>query len=369
MSDRINVTKTHLPSLEKYQGMLEEIWSSGQLTNYGQYCKELTKQLTERLGVKHLLLVSNGTIAIQLAIKALDLRGEIITTPFSYVATVSSIVWEGCEPVFVDINKTDFCIDAEKIEAAITPKTTAILATHVYGNPCAVEQIKEIAERNNLKVIYDAAHAFGVELDGDSLLNHGDISTLSFHATKVFHTGEGGALVTNDDQRAHRLKYLGNFGHNGTEAFFGLGVNAKVSEFHAAMGLCMLPEMPQVIENRKLAVELYNEAFNDSSEMYCMNVNSNVGHNYSYYPVVFNSEQALLEVQAALNKQNIFPRRYFYPSLNKLPYLKEYKEMPIAEDISKRILCLPLSSEISETEVKRICNIIENVLTSNSKLI
>jgi dTDP-4-amino-4,6-dideoxygalactose transaminase len=365
MSDRINVTKTHLPSLEKYQGMVEEIWRSGQLTNYGQYSKKLESELRVHLGVKHLILVSNGTIALQLAIKALDLKGEIITTPFSYVATVSTIVWEGCKPVFVDIDPADFCIDVNKIEEAITPHTTAILATHVYGNPCAVGQIKEIAERNNLKVIYDAAHAFDVKLDGDSVLNHGDISTLSFHATKVFHTGEGGAVITNDDELAHRLKYLGNFGHNGTEAFFGLGVNAKVSEFHAAMGLCMLPEMPQVIENRKLAVELYDEAFNDLSEVYGMHINSNVSHNYSYYPVVFNSEQVLLEVQAVLNKENVFPRRYFYPSLNKLPYLKEYKEMPIAEGISTRILCLPLSSEISETKVKWICNIIENVLTKN----
>ena len=365
MSERINVTKTHLPSLEKYQGMIEEIWNSGQLTNYGQYSKKLEKELREHLGVRHLVLVSNGTIALQLAIKALGLRGEIITTPFSYVATVSTIVWEGCKPVFVDIDPTDFCIDVTKIEQAITPNTTAILATHVYGNPCAVEQIKEIAERNSLKVIYDAAHAFDVKLGGTSVLNHGDVSTLSFHATKVFHSAEGGAVITNDDELAHRLTYLGNFGHNGTEAFFGLGVNAKMSEFHAAMGLCILPEMPQVIENRKNAVELYDKAFNDLSEVYNMHVNSNVSHNYSYYPLVFNSEQVLLEIQAALNKENVFPRRYFYPSLNNLPYLKEHQEMPIAEDISKRILCLPLSSEISETEVNRICDIIENVLTSN----
>jgi dTDP-4-amino-4,6-dideoxygalactose transaminase len=365
MSDRINVTKTHLPSLDKYQEMVAELWKTGQLTNHGKYCSELENKLRDRLGVKHLQLVSNGTVALQLAIKALDLKGEVITTPFSYVATVSSLIWEGCEPVFVDIKSEDYCIDPRKIEESITENTSAILATHVYGNPCDVKLIKQIADKHGLFVIYDAAHAFDVELDGTSILNFGDISTLSFHATKVFHTGEGGAVITNDDELAHRLKYLGNFGHNGTEAFFGLGVNAKVSEFHAAMGLCMLPEMPQVIENRKLAVELYDEAFNDLSEVYGMHINSNVSHNYSYYPVVFNSEQVLLEVQAVLNKENVFPRRYFYPSLNKLPYLKEHKEMPIAEGISTRILCLPLSSEISETKVKWICNIIENVLTKN----
>lgn len=194
--------------------MVQEIWDSGQLTNYGQFCERLENKLRDRLGVKHLILVSNGTIALQLAIKALDLKGEIITTPFSYVATVSSLVWEGCKPVFVDIRKSDFCLDPEKIEAAITPQTTAILATHVYGFPCLVDRIKDIADRHNLKVIYDAAHAFDIELAGTSLLNHGDISTLSFHATKVFHTGEGGAVVTNNEDLAHRLRFLGNFGHN-----------------------------------------------------------------------------------------------------------------------------------------------------------
>ncbi len=357
MAERMNVTKTHLPSLEEYQEMVAELWKSGQLTNYGRYCAELENKLRERLGVKHLILVSNGTIAIQMAIKALELKGEIITTPFSYVATVSSIVWEGCKPVFVDINEQDFCLDAEKIEAAITPQTTAILATHVYGNPCNVARIKEIADKHNLKVIYDAAHAFDIELDGSSLLGHGDISTLSFHATKVFHTAEGGAVVTNNDELAHKLAYLGNFGHHGQEDFYGLGVNAKISEFHSAMGLCVLPHMEKIIDNRKNAVQEYDAALKGLQGLYSPSISDGVKHNYSYYPVVFNTEEALLKVQEGLNAKHIFPRRYFFPSLNTLPYV-EYSSMPIAESISKRILCLPLSSDTSTEDTNRITSII-----------
>lgn len=358
MNERINVTKTHLPPLEDYQLLLKEIWDSGQLTNYGEKSRLLQEKLRERLGVKHLLLVNNGTIALQLAIKALNLKGEVITTPFSYVATVSSIVWEGCQPVFVDINEVDFCIDATKIEAAITENTTAILATHVYGNPCAVHDIKEIADKHGLKVIYDAAHAFDVKLNGESVLNHGDISTLSFHATKVFHTGEGGAVVTNDDELAHKLWYLGNFGHNGPEAFYGLGVNAKISEIHAALGLCVIPQMPRIIENRKNAVRFYESHFAGSDALYRIPINPDVESNYAYYPVVFPSEEIMLKVRDALNAHEIYPRRYFYPSLNHLPYLKQETNMPIADSVSTRVLCLPLSSETTDTDVERIAGLI-----------
>jgi dTDP-4-amino-4,6-dideoxygalactose transaminase len=362
MSNRINVTKTHLPPLEDYEALLKEVWNSGQLTNYGEKSNLLQEKLRERLGAKHLLLVNNGTIALQLAIKALDLKGEIITTPFSYVATVSSIVWEGCEPVFVDINEVDFCIHASKIEAAITEKTCAILATHVYGNPCAVQEIQEIADRHGLKVIYDAAHAFDVKLNGESILNHGDISTLSFHATKVFHMGEGGAVVTNDDELAHRLWYLGNFGHNGPEAFHGLGVNAKVSEIHAALGLCVLPQMPTIIGNRRKTVELYENHFKGIDSLYRIPMNPDVEGNHAYYPVVFRSEEAMLKVRNALNAEEIYPRRYFFPSLNHLPYLKKQVEMPIADSVSKRVLCLPLSSDHNKDDIDRISKlIIENL--------
>ncbi len=232
----INVTQTFLPPIEEYVEYLQQIWDSRWLTNRGRLIQELEVKLKDYLGIENLLIVNNGTIALQIAIKALNLKGEIITTPFSYVATVSSIVWENCEPVFVDIDKDYLTIDETKIEAAITDKTSAILATHVYGNPCNVEAIQAIAEKHNLKVIYDAAHCFGVKYKGESILNWGDVSTLSFHATKLFHTGEGGGIVCNDEQLAHKIFYHHNFGHNGPEEFFGLGVNAKLSELNAARG-------------------------------------------------------------------------------------------------------------------------------------
>lgn len=362
MSKRINVTKTHLPPLEDYEALLKEIWDSGQLTNFGAKSTLLHEKLREHLGVKHLILTNNGTIAIQLAIKALELKGEVITTPFSYVATVSSIVWENCTPVFVDIDPTDFCIDVNKMEEAITDRTTAILATHVYGIPCNVNRIKELADKHGLRVIYDAAHAFGVELNGESLLNHGDVSTLSFHATKVFHCGEGGAVVTNDDELAHKLWYHGNFGHRGPEDFWGLGVNAKMSELHAALGLCVLPCMDEILANRQKTVALYNDLLTPISSLQIAVTPDNVRHNYSYYPVVFDSEETLLRVMERLKNENVFPRRYFYPSLNSLPYVQPHSEMPIAESVSTRVLCLPLSSEYDPDDIHRIVSSIINTI-------
>ena len=360
----IYVTQSFLPPLEEYTTRIKEIWESGQLTNNGPNVLELERKLKEHLGVKHVFLVTNGTIALQIAIKALELKGEIITTPFSYVATVSSIVWEGCTPVFVDINSRNFCIDTSKIEAAITKKTTAILATHVYGFPCDVVEVERIAKKHNLRVIYDGAHAFGVKIDGDSVLNYGDLSTLSFHATKIFHSGEGGAIVTDNDSLAHRIEYMRNFGHDGPEAFQGVGINGKVSEFHAAMGLCVLPYMNSIVANRQQAVALYQEMLAPEKQLYLITSEANVEHNAAYFPVVFPSEKVLLQVMNALESQQIFPRRYFYPTLNTLTYVAQ-KQMPVAEDISARILCLPLSSEISKTEVKEICDIILNAITSN----
>ncbi|MCF8275953.1 MAG: DegT/DnrJ/EryC1/StrS family aminotransferase [Flavobacteriales bacterium] len=358
----IYVTQSFLPPIEEYQKRINDIWESGHLTNHGPNVLQLELELKKHLGVKHLFLVNNGTIALQIAIKALDLQREIITTPFSYVATVSSIVWENCKPVFVDINNRDFCIDPSKIEEAITKNTTAILATHVYGHPCDVMELERIATKHKLKVIYDAAHAFGVKRAGVSILNHGDISTLSFHATKIFHTGEGGAIVTNDDDLAVRIEYMRNFGHDGPEKFQGVGVNGKVSEFHGAMGLSVLPHMGKIVHHRKHAVELYTQLLGNDDRLYLINSKSNVLHNFSYFPIVFANEQTLLTVMKALNENNIFPRRYFYPSLNKLPYVTE-QIMPVAEDISTRVLCLPLSSEISDTDIQRISNCILNHIT------
>ncbi|MFT7154245.1 MAG: dTDP-4-amino-4,6-dideoxygalactose transaminase [Alteromonas macleodii] len=360
----IYVTQSFLPPMEEYTTRIKEIWESGQLTNNGPNVLELELKLKEHLGVKHVFLVTNGTIALQIAIKALELKGEVITTPFSYVATVSSIVWEGCTPVFVDINSRNFCMDTSKIEAAITKKTTAILATHVYGFPCDVIEVERIAKKHNLRVIYDAAHAFGVKIDDNSVLNHGDLSTLSFHATKIFHSGEGGAIVTDNDALAHRIESMRNFGHDGPEAFQGVGINGKVSEFHAAMGLCVLPYMNSIVANRQQAVALYTEMLAPEKQLYLIAPDANVKHNAAYFPVVFPSEKVLLHVINTLKFHQIFPRRYFYPTLNTLPYVAQ-KQMSVAEDISSRVLCLPLSSEISKTEVKEICDIIRNALTSN----
>lgn len=357
---RINVTKTYLPPLREYERYLKKIWSSNWITNNGPLVVELEKKLKKYLGVKHLLLVSNGTIALQLAIRALGLKKEVITTPFSYVASTSSIVWEGCTPKFVDIDPRTLCIDADKIEQAITPQTEAILAVHVYGNPCELDNIQTIARKHNLKVIYDASHAFGVSADGDSVMNFGDISTISFHATKIFHTVEGGAVITSDDGLAHALSYLRDFGHKGTEEFYGLGVNGKLSELHAAMGLCILPVVKKSIQHRKKICDVYSKELAGTPLQFPA-IHPQTRINYAYYPVVFPSEQSMLSVRDELNKSNIYPRRYFYPSLNTLNYV-DYKHCPVSEDISKRILCLPLYPNLPLADAERITRVIRSTL-------
>lgn len=352
----IPVTKSYLPPIEEYTNYLQKIWNSNQLTNNGPLVQELEQKLKDYLGVKHLFFVSNGTIALQIAIKALDLHGEIITTPFSYVATTSSIVWEGCQPVFVDIDPHTLCIDPDLIEAAITPQTTGILATHVYGIPCAVEKIQQIAKKHNLSVIYDAAHTFGCKYRGRSLVSYGDISTLSFHATKLFHTVEGGAVITDDDELAHRVSYMRNFGHNGPEAFWGLGINGKNSEFHAAMGLCNLPHVAEIINARRRVFGWYDERLVGSGLLRPV-LPDGTEYNYAYYPVIFSSEEVLLRCRDHLNAQQIFPRRYFFPVLNNLPYLN-YRKFTITEQISPSVICLPLYPELDQAQVQSISQII-----------
>jgi dTDP-4-amino-4,6-dideoxygalactose transaminase len=353
----INVTKTYLPPLSEYTKYLEGIWERVYLTNHGPLVLELEEKLKHYLGVKHIFFVSNGTIALQIAIKALDLTGEVITTPFSYVATTSSIVWENCKPIFVDIDPVTLCIDASLLEERITPSTSAILATHVYGNACDVESLDKIAKKYQLPIIYDAAHAFGTLYKGKSLLNYGDISTLSFHATKLFHTVEGGAIVTNDDELAHKISYLRNFGHNGPEAFWGVGINGKNSELHAAMGLCVLPKVPELIKRRKEISELYDELLKDYP-VTRPSLQGEITYNYSYYPVVFPSEELLITVRTALNAKQIYPRRYFFPSLNTLHYVNN-QSAAISEDISKRVMCLPLYYDLQDMEVMYICEAIK----------
>jgi dTDP-4-amino-4,6-dideoxygalactose transaminase len=359
----INVTKTYLPPLEEYMRYLERTWSTNQLTNNGPLVQELETKLKEFLGVKHLYFVSNGTIALQIAIKALDLHGEIITTPFSYVATTSSIIWEGCQPVFVDIDPETLNINPDLIEPAITSRTTAILPVHVYGFPCDVESIQRIADRYKLKVFYDAAHAFGVGYKGQSLLNHGDITTLSFHATKLFHTAEGGALITNDDEVAHRIGYLRNFGHKGQEEFWGLGINGKNSEIQAAMGLCVLSKVPELIAIRAEISELYDRLLR-GCDLVQPKPQEKTMYNFAYFPVLFPNEAALLEVQNALQARQVFTRRYFYPSLNTLSYV--YTScMPVSEDVAKRVLCLPLSHCLESQDIQLITETIRMTVTRN----
>lgn len=351
----INVTKTYLPPFEEYAQVLKEAYEAGWVTNNGKLLQRLEKDLKESLGIEQLFVCANGTVTLQLALKALDVSGDVITTPFSYVATSNAILWEKCNPVFADIDSHTFCIDPDKIEPLITSNTTAILATHVYGMPCAVERIAEIASKYRLPVIYDAAHAFGAKYKGKSLLEFGDISSCSFHATKIFHTIEGGCIVANDFEIARKIYLLRQFGHEYDE-YYSAGINAKNSEFHAAMGLCLLPKVSSFIQRRKELTNLYNELLVDD-RVQLLNYPPELEPNYSYYPVLFSTEESLLSVKSGLEKQGIFPRRYFYPSLNELPYVR-YQSCPISEDISRRVLCLPLYYELKEEELRLISKIV-----------
>ena len=353
----INVTKTYLPDLKDYISYLEKIWDSGWVTNNGPIVQELESKIKEYLGVKHLLYCNNGTIVLQMAIKALGITKEVITTPYSYVATTNAILWENCTPVFVDINLTDFNIDPELIESAITENTQAILTTHVYGNPCDDNAIRTIANKYGLKIIYDGAHAFGSRINSGQILNLGDISTCSLHATKLFHTIEGGLLITNDDELFDKLTLYRQFGHIYDE-FYSIGINAKGSEFHAAMGLCNLPKLPQIMAHRRTASSLYELHLN-GLPIQRPQIKKDLDYNYAYFPVVFRDIETQIAVKKALEDGKVFARRYFYPSLNTLPFLKIKQSCPNSESIAERVLCLPLSHDITDTDISYICNIIK----------
>lgn len=353
----IPVTKPFLPPKEEYEEYLKGIWHRNWLTNMGPLASQLEMELKEFLKLNHLLYVTNGTVALQMAIKGLELKGEIITTPFSFVATTSSIVWEGCKPVFVDIDKESLNIDSSKIEAAITENTSAILATHVYGNPCDVLVIEKIAEKHNLKVIYDAAHAFGVEINGKSIFEYGDVSTCSLHATKLYHSIEGGLIITKDAELLKKLAYIRNFGISGFDSFAELGLNGKNSEFHAAMGLANLKYINGISKKRKDLSIRYDVKLKSLKARRPI-WHSKSENNAAYYPIVFESEELMLAVKSELEGREIGTRRYFYPSLaNALPYLKP-ENMDITDSISKRVLCLPLFYDLSFEEVDMICRLI-----------
>ncbi len=296
----------------------------------------------------------------KLQLRALELKGEIITTPFTYVATVSSIVWEGCKPVFVDIDSDSLNIDPAKIEAAITKNTSAILATHVYGNPCDIDAIEKIAKKNNLKVIYDAAHCFGTKYNGKSVFAYGDISTTSFHATKLFHTIEGGAVFTNESSLLKKMDLLRNFGHNGPEDFIEVGINAKNSEIHAAMGLVNLKYIANILESRRKQSERYDRYF-QRDDLRKIEYNKSAEFNYAYYPIIFKNEEITTKVQKELEANRISPRRYFHPSLNTIEIYKSLN-LPISEEISRNILCLPLYYSLANEEIDFVCRILLRAL-------
>lgn len=349
----ITVTKSYLPPKDEFLKYVSDIFDRGILTNQGANVRELESKLSAFLGAENFHYVTNGTIALQLALKALGIEdGEVVTTPFSYVATTSSILWERCTPVFVDIEPDNFTIDPTKIEAAITPKTKAIMPVHVFGYACDVDAIQKIADKHGLKVIYDAAHAFASEYKGKSLATYGDISTLSFHATKLFHTIEGGACIVKDKAVSDKLELIKRFGHQ-NDTHYMLGINAKQDEFNAAMGLTNFKHLDEIKAARKHISELYDSLLN--GRLRRPKAQDGLEYNYAYYPVVFESEKELLAAFDRLAKIDVFPRRYFYPSLNKLPYLTAHYACPVSEDITTRIACLPLYVGLADADVERIC--------------
>ncbi|MDG5766707.1 DegT/DnrJ/EryC1/StrS family aminotransferase [Balneolales bacterium ANBcel1] len=352
----IPVTKPFLPPKEEYQAYLDEIWERTWLTNNGPLVKKFEQKMASYLGFNSLIYVSSGTTALQLAIRALDLKGEIITTPFSFVATTNSILWEGCKPVFTDIDPKTLNIDPSQIEESITADTSAILATHVFGNPCDIDAISRIAEKHDLKVIYDAAHCFGTKYKGQSVLNYGDISTISFHATKVFHSIEGGGIVCQNEKLAERVASLRNFGYNTNAEHANPGINGKNSEFHAAMGLCNLKYADQLLSEREHQYLTYVKLLMDL-DIQLQEPESGTKINYSYFPILFENEETLLEMIKRLEANGFYPRRYFHPSLSELPYLKK-QDTPVSQSVSKRILCLPMFNGLNLQDQKKMCRLL-----------
>jgi dTDP-4-amino-4,6-dideoxygalactose transaminase len=362
----ITVTKSDLPPLEEYVEYLRKIWTSRWLTNDGELVQLLGKRLEEYLKVKNLVLVSNGTLALELALKALDIEGEVITTPFTFAATTNVVLWERLTPVFADIDPETYNINPDDVKKKITDKTSAILAVHVYGNPCYAEALQEIADKYNLKLIYDAAHAFGVEYKNQPVTNYGDISTLSFHATKTFNTIEGGAIVVKDEVLLEKLKLLRNHGITSEEEVILPGTNAKMNEFQAAMGLCNLEKIDQKIQLRKTLYEHYKEKLFDVENIKFQKIMAS-RYNYSYMPACFENMEKRDAVYSELIKNGIKPRKYFFPLTVNFDYFKvensdlvKKYDLGTAFDISNRILCLPLYPDLGTENVRRIAGIIQN---------
>ena len=352
----IYVTMPTLAPLEEVNELMKGIWESGIMTHNGPLVQRFEKECAEYHEVPNLVTCVNGTIALQMAIRALRLKGEIITTPFTFIATINSILWEGCTPVFVDIDSDTLCIDPKKIEEKITYHTVGIMPVHVFGNCCDIEAIDAIAKKHNLKVIYDACHSVGVKYKGQSIFNYGDISVTSFHATKMLNTTEGGGCFTLNKELDEKLRRIRFFGFENHADIVEDGTNGKMTEVHAAVGLANLKYLDAALADRKRKYAMYKEALSKDKSLKFQKINE--GCNYSYFPVIFKDEETLLEVQAKLNANHIFPRRYFYPSVNTFSRLVPYTPMPVSEDIASRILCLPLYYTLSEQDIQRIIDII-----------
>jgi dTDP-4-amino-4,6-dideoxygalactose transaminase len=365
------VTKPYLPPLEEFQEYLRDIWESRWLTNNGKYHQEFEKELCEYLGVKYISLFSNGTLALVTALQVLRITGEVLTTPFSFVATTHALWWNNIKPVFIDIEPDTFNLDPAKIEASITPQTTAILPVHVYGNPCRVERLKEIADTYGLRVIFDACHTFGVTLNGIPILNYGDLSVMSFHATKVFTTFEGGAIVCHDEATKKRIDNLKNFGFVGETIVVAPGINAKMNEFQASLGLVQLKHIDHAIEKRKQIARKYREGLRNISGISFLEDMPGVKHCYSYFPVLIDEKEfgkSRDAVYEELKKHNIYGRRYFYPLISQFPTYRGLEsaqsgKMPVAEELTKRVICLPIYPDLCLNNVTMICHLIRRLAT------
>lgn len=363
----IYVTSPLLPSLEDFTFLLKEIWESKMLTNNGNFHQKLEEELAKYLKVPYLSLFTNGTLPLITALQAMRITGEVITTPFSFVATTHSLWWNGIKPVFVDIEPETCNLDPSKIEAAITPRTTAIMPAHVYGKPCKTKEIQEIANKYGLKVIYDAAHAFGVEINGESILNFGDMATLSFHATKVYNTLEGGALIVHDEQTKKRIDYLKNFGFASETEVVAPGINSKVDEVRAAYGLLNLKQVDHAINSRRKVAIRYRDELQGVKGITFFNDIPGVRHNYSYFPIFINAEEYGMtrdELYFKMKEHNVFGRRYFYPLISTFSTYRGLDSanpdnLPIATQMSNNVICLPMHHALSENEVEYILQIIK----------
>lgn len=357
----IYVTMPTLAPLGEVTENLQKVWESGIMTHNGPILQEFERKVAEWHGLKNHVVVVNGTIALQLAIKALELKGEIITSPFSFIATTSAIMYEGCTPVYSDIDPHTLNLDPAGLEEKITDKTVAIMPVHVFGNPCDIDAIDAIAKRHGLKVIYDACHAVGVTYRGKSVFAYGDISCTSYHATKMLNSGEGGGCYTNDDELHEKMKRIRFFGFSDDKSdIVEEGSNYKMTEVHASVGLANLKYLQAALDDRKKKYMLYRNLLSDHPALTFQKINGDC--NYSYFPVIFDTEKTLLKVEKALNAEHIFPRRYFYPSLNMFKDIVPYVSMPVSEGIAGRILCLPLYYDLAETDVARIAGIVIDTL-------